>query len=244
MEQWKKRLGELLEKEKDDLVTSMNKAVADGVVLAAYDPARRISQDLQCEAVESTPLPYILNVGCGFTPTSVGWRTQQGNPVTVVGVDPLAHAINETLNIMSLAHEAMMKSRRFVMPVVGEEMNVAIPPGSFHAVWSDGAILDALDPFRFLQQCVRASKQSGVVCVRLGQQTEDRLWKVLGYDGARLVLESAIGTQQITEIRGERIEVHTMLDETLMIKIRRPAHSQADVEKRLVGMVRPSIVLK
>lgn len=231
LETWKLRLGKLLEIGKDDLVVAINKSIKDGTPPAAWDPSARIGADLHCKAVDESPMPYILNVGCGFMPTAIGWRTKQGIPVTVVGADPLAHAINEALTVMGSAHEAMGKSRRFVAPIVGEEMSALFPSGSFHAVYSDGVLLDALDPFRFLQQCVRATKSGGVVCVRLGKPSADRLWQIHEHNGGSITLRAKPGGQKIDEVRGERVEIHTMQDDTLMIKIRRTEHSADEIAK-------------
>lgn len=240
---WKARLAKLLEDGKDNLVTELNEAAENGVPHRHLEPSGYIDKDIECAAIEESPLPYVLNAGAGFFPTAAGFRTRKGRPVTVVGVDPLAYAINEALGVMGGAHPDVAKSRRFVAAATMEDSGALFPPGTFHAVWSDGALLDCFDPVRFLQACVRATKQAGVVFVRLGKESDDRLWKVLGHKGSKLALASARGAVEISEIRGERIEVHTLLDGTLAIKIRRAAHSQAEAEKMLAkatsGLVLP-----
>lgn len=245
LEKWKARLGELLQQGKDDFVEALNAHAKAGSTHPALNPMSTTPKDLSCQALDGTPMPYVLNAGCGFWPTSAGFRTYEGRrPVTVVGVDPLAHAINEAHGVLSLAHADVAKSRRFIVPIAAEELGAVFPPGTFHAAWSDGAFLDCFDPVRFLQALVRSTKQGGVVCVKFDSMKEGQLWKVLGHDGGRIVLSSDRGQVEITEIRGERVELHTMLDGDLMIKIRRAEHSQEEAEKRLMkatgGLIVPA----
>jgi SAM-dependent methyltransferase len=200
-----------------------------------------LNRELDCEAISSSPMPYVLNVGCGFVPTSVGFRTEEGIPVTVVGVDPLAFAIGDVLAQMAVNTPMLMQARRFVLPIVAEELSAAIPPSSFHAVWSEDAFLDCVDPFRFLQQCVRACKEGGVVAVKFKPRAEGDLWSVMYTDGGKIALKSERGEVALTEIRGERIEVHTLMDESLLIKVRRQPRSIEQVQSfmKKSGLILP-----
>lgn len=244
LEIWKARLGVLLHSGKDRFVESLDAHAKAGSTHPALNPRSTTPKDLSCQALDGSPMPYVLNAGCGFWPTSCGFRTyESGRPVTVVGVDPLASAINEAIGILALAHPDVGKSRRFVVPIAAEELGAVYPPGTFHAAWSDGALLDCFDPVRFLQALVRATKQGGVVCVKFDSMQQDALWKVLGHDGGKIVLAAeGHGKCEITEIRGERVEVHTMLDGDLMLKIRRAEHSQAEAEQRLMKATQGLIV--
>lgn len=214
----------------------------DNALPKALDPSLVLEPDLHCESIESTPMPYVLNVGCGFRPWSMGRRTKQGVPIVAVGIDPLAFGIGEALKLMTTAFPFLHKSRCFMLPIVGEEASAAFPPSTFNAVWSDGAILDSVDPFRFLQQCVRATKVGGVVCVKLGQ-AGGTLWTAHAAGGAKVIFTSDRGGQEITEIRGERVEVHTMLDGGIMLKIRRREHTPGELMKKLQqgGLVLPGV---
>ncbi len=235
MEKWKARLQVSFKAERELFLDSIQKYAADNDATPprALDLQAVLEPDLHCESVEETPLPYVLNVGCGFRPLSCGRRTSKGVGVNVVGVDPLGFGIGEALQLMTSQHPGLIASRRFVTSIVGEEMNAFVPPNSFHAVWSEGTLLDALDPEKFVIQCVRAVKTGGVVCIKLGLPSPDTLWKVKGYDGGKMVLESEKGLAGFQEVRGERVEVHTMLDGSLMLKIRKHEHTQADVLKML-----------
>ena len=106
MNAWRERLKALLEKGKDDFVTELNAAAEAGVPHRFLDGFAHVDRDLECEAIDGSPFPYLLNAGCGFFPTSAGFRTRAGRAVTVVGVDPLAHAINEAHTVMSAAHDS------------------------------------------------------------------------------------------------------------------------------------------
>ncbi len=183
----------------------------------------------------------MLNVGAGYRPWSCGRRTRQGIPIVVVGADPLAFGVADAVKTMLPHFPAVARARAFTLPIAGEELSAAIPPATFDAAWSEGTLLDCLDPFRLLQQCVRAVKTGGVVCVRLGQ-AEDTLWKVRAANGGSISLSSDLGTQTISEVRGERLEVHTLIDGSMMLKIRRREHTQADLDKMLKrgsGLVLP-----
>lgn len=244
MQLWKERLQTTLKADRDAFTAALDehaKASEDDVPPRTFDTRARISPDLQCEAVETSPAPYILNVGCGFRPTHVGWRTKDNVPIKAVGVDPLANAINEALNFMATKYPKLTNCRRFVMPIVAEEMGAALPTACFDAVWSEDAILDCVDPFRFVEQCVRVTKIGGVVCLRFKPEAADTLWKVGEHDGAHVVFKGPSNTVvEISEVRGERVELHTMLDGGLMIKVRRPVRN---LEQVLAAAQKAGIVL-
>lgn len=245
MDTWKERLQATLPTTRDTFAQGVH-AYLDEVAAGAENPAlprgcdiaAPLNCELMCDAVENSPMPYVLNVGCGFVPTSVGYRNGRGLPVTVVGVDPLAFVIGDTLGALAAAYPAIVHSRRFVLPMVAEEMSAAIPPGSFHAVWSEDTILDCVDPFRFVTQCVRACKEGGIICIKFTppEDPEKRitLWGIEGFDGSKIVFTSVRGRVGISEVRGERIEMHTLLDGSLMMKIRRPERSAQQVERSLM----------
>lgn len=199
----------------------------------------QLHRELQCEAIDATPLPYVLNIGCGARPGTVGWRTSQNVPISVVGVDPLAFRWNDVLSSVA---KNLSPMRRFVLPVVAEEMNAALPPISFEAVWSEDMLLDSIDPFRVLQQCTRVVKPGGVICVKFNPKSEDTLWKVKTYNGSSILFESEVGFAGVQAVRGERVEIHTLLDESLMIKIRRPHKTEAQIihQAQKAGLFVPS----
>ncbi len=232
MEKWKTRIAEQLKHERDEYTAAVIKWAQEGELRNSpkgLDVSAFLEADLQCEAVLATPTPYVLNVGCGFRVTSPGFRTKDGLPVVVVGLDPTAFAINEALKILEATQESVKAVRRFIYPITGEEMSAAIPVGAFDAVWSENALLDLVDPHRALTQMARATKVGGVVCVKFDPKAEGTMWKLAAYDGGKLVLTSERGTQEISEVRGERVEMHTMLDDTLMVKIRRPQRTLEEV---------------
>ncbi len=194
---------------------------------------------MQCQAIASTPLPYVLNIGCGGRPGTAGWRTEHGVPLSVVGVDPCAFRWNDVLTSVAKNLNPM---RRFIIPVAAEEMNAVLPPLSFEAVWSEDALLDCIDPFRALQQCVRLVKPGGVVCMKFDPKAEGTLWKVKAFNGAKILFESERGLSGAEAVRGQRVEVHTMLDESLMIKIRRQHQTDDQVISvaKKAGIIVPS----
>jgi SAM-dependent methyltransferase len=236
MERWKKRLHEThvlardaFMKQLDDLRTLSETDRPPRVL----DPHAPLEPELICEAIEQAPMPYVLNVGCGYAPTSIGQRTKAGGDVFVVGVDPKAYEMGDALLLMATQFPRIGSARRFVLPIVAEEMGMAVPPGAFHAVWSDNTLLDCVDPVRFVQQCVRATKQGGVACIKFNPNDPSTLWKVLGHHGSQITLSSARGDVTLKEVRGERIEVHTLLGDHLMLKIRQRVHTAEDATRAL-----------
>lgn len=237
MEIWKERLHEAHFEERDAFVARLDNV--KGLVAAGekpprdLDPSALLEQELRCEAVDSAPQPYVLNVGCGYRPTSIGQRTKDGLQVYVVGVDPKAYEMGDALLTIASLFPALASARRFVLPIVAEEMSMAVPSGSFHAVWSEDAILDCVDPLRFVQQCVRATRPGGVACIKFAAPGEEggTLWKTVFHDGGKIMFQSERGDCGIAEVRGERIEVHTLLDGALMLKVRRQARADDQVLK-------------
>jgi hypothetical protein len=236
MLKWTERLQAEAKAERDafhDELKALEKEGNDARPPRHLDQAAVLEQDLHCESVEGTPMPYVLNVGGGFRPWSCGRRTRQGIPLVVVGADPLSFGVQDAMKAMIPIFPIARRAMAFTMPIAGEELSAAIAPGSFNAAWSDGMLLDCIDPFRVLQQMVRAVKQGGVACAKLGKPRDGALWSVSAHDGGKIVFSSELGHQTITEVRGERVEVHQMIDDSLMIKIRRREHTQADVDKLL-----------
>lgn len=235
-DRWKARLVEALKVDRSSYVAAIEKAKENGLTFRTVDPATFLVPDLQCDAVLSTPTPYILNVGCGFRTTSPGFRTKDGVAASVVGVDPLAYQINEAMKVIEAEHEELRAVRRFIYPLAGEELSAAIPVGAFDAVWSEDALLDFMDPARALMQAARACRPGGVVCFKFydnllpdAAKTET-LWKVQGYDGGKIQFVSDLGRQTIDEVRGERVEMHQLqATGELMIKIRRPVRTMEEV---------------
>lgn len=216
MGRWKERVEQSFAAERERFVSELGN---EEVPPRGYDVDKFIHSDLMCEAIDATPLPYILNIGCGFRPASMGWRTAAGMPLNIVGVDPTAFRIGDTITNVA---PHLTKLRRFIAPIVAEEINALFPPESFEAVWSDGVLLDVLDPFRVLQQATRVVKPGGVVCMKFSSKAADTLWKVEGFNGGKIVFQLEDGTLSgIEAVRGERVEVHTMIDGDLMIKIRK-----------------------
>ncbi len=244
METWKKRLQETLILDRDAFTQAVGiyqgeaaTGIQSPTLPRGCDLTAQLNRELACDAIENSPAPYILNVGCGFAPTSVGFRNARGVPVTVVGVDPLAFPIGEALATIAAAFPDIVQMRRFVLPLVAEEMSAAIPAGSFHGVWSEDAILDCVDPFRFVTQCARACKEGGLVCIKFtppeDPEKRSTLWAVEGFDGSKVAFTSDRGRVGISEVRGERIEMHTLLDGSLMMKIRIQERSAAQVQRQL-----------
>lgn len=242
MGKWMTRLQESFKKERQEFADMMARGAETKDFPVAMNPQHPMDPELLCDAVKSSPTPYVLNVGCGFAPTAVGQRVPESNvPLYVVGVDPNAYGIGEALKIMATQFPEIQAARRFIQPIVAEELSMAIPPATFHAVWSRHALLDCLDPVKFVQQCIRATKEGGVVCLRFDPQGDGVLWKVKEYDGGRMVLGSEFGEVELSEIRGEKVEVHTMLDGDLILKIRRRQRTQEEIAgaaKRLIVGVR------
>ncbi len=71
------------------------------------------------------------------------------------------------------------------------------------------------------------------MCIKFNPKTEGTLWTVTGFDGGKVGFKSERGEQVINEIRGERVEIHTLLDESLMIKVRRPLRNIETMQKML-----------
>ncbi len=242
MEKWKARAAETLKAERAVYLAELDAWAEDsGRQPPGLDPRALLHNDLLCDAVNGTPTPYVMNIGCGFRVTSPGFRTKDGIAVTVVGIDPLAFGINDALKALELKHEILRTTRRYIYPLAAEEMSAAIPVGAFDAVWSENALLDCMDPFRVLAQAARVTKTGGVVCIKF-KRSEDTIWKVKHFDGGKIYLESDLGAQEIKEVRGERVEIHTFPDESLMIKVRRPQRTIEEVmgKAKKLGLILPT----
>lgn len=235
---WSQRLDEVMKSERDRFA-AFGAAFNVEAPPILGDPRTPINRELSCQALEESPMPYVLNVGCGFFPTSLGFRRNDGVAVNIVGVDPLAYPIADAYGVIEKA-APVKHMRRFIAPIVCEEMNNLFPPGVFHAVWSEDTFLDCCDPFRFLQQCVRATKQGGVVCVKFKRDSPGSLWTVMGHDGGMIMLDAGEhGSVKLSEVRGERVEVHELLDGSLMVKLRRREHDEQQAGRILRALTLP-----
>lgn len=234
---WTERLPALAKADREEWLAGIERLCAGESTPRWADPGAIIERELACETMEHNPIPYVLNVGCGFAPTSIGQRTADGRPVAIVGVDPMAFQISDAMKLMIQKSREVAAGRRFVLPLVGEELAAAIPPGAFDAVWSDGAILDCVDPPRFLSQCARAARPGGIVAIKVGTASPERLWRVDAIDGSRVAFSSDMGRFEIGEVRGERLEVHTLLDGSLLLKIRRPFRTLAQAETKAKKLI-------